>query len=288
MFLPQLIKILTLGALSFIIAMFLAPLVYRFLVKYRLGKQIRKENAPVFQSLHLKKEGTPTMGGIVIGLSVIILSFATFVLAKFFGGFWDYLNFINRKETYLPLAAFILAALIGLFDDLLGIFGKGKKRDGLEMGRKIILYLIIALIGAWWFYSKLEWRELYIPFLGVFPIGFWAVPLFVFIIIATAFSSNETDGLDGLAAGILLIGYVSLGTVAFILGRYDLAAFTAIIIGGITAFLWHNIYPAKFFMGDLWNNCNAYQYDFSSSFFCQYSCLRIIFCYYTSIKQENF
>ncbi len=267
------------GTLSFAAAMFLAPLVYRFLLKYRLGKQIKKEGAPVFQALHQKKEGTPTMGGIIIWIAILIVAFIIFVLAKIFNGFWEYLNFINRRETYLPLASFILAAFIGLFDDLLGIFtplerrydggsnsvrnslnSKGNfltgfknkgKGDGLAMGRKIILYAIVAGLGAWWFYFKLERTDLYIPFLGSIFIGPWYLLLFVFIIIATAFSSNETDGLDGLAAGILLIGYASLGAVAFVTGLYNLAAFTTVVIGALLAFLWHNIYPAKFFMGDV-------------------------------------
>ncbi len=235
--------------MSFIIAMFLAPLVYKFLVKCKLGKQIRKEGAPVFQSLHQKKEGTPTMGGIIICLTVIILSAAIFIIAKIFDGFWEYLNFINRQQTYLPLAAFVLAAAIGLFDDLMGIFRK--KGDGMSMGRKLLLYILVAVIGAWWFHYKLEWNDLYIPFVGVFTIGAWHIALFIFIIIAAAFSSNETDGLDGLAGGVLLIGYAALGVVAFVLGRHDLAAFTMVIIGALLAFLWHNIYPAKFFMGDI-------------------------------------
>jgi len=89
-----------------------------------------------------------------------------------------------------------------------------------------------------------------IPFFGSFAIGLWYIPLFMFIIIASAFSANETDGLDGLLGGVALFAFVALTAVAFSLGRYDLAAFGGAMIGALLAFLWFNIYPARFFMGD--------------------------------------
>ena len=108
----------------------------------------------------------------------------------------------------------------------------------------------MAAIGAYWFYFKLGWDIFYIPFLGNFIVGFWYIPIFIFIIVATAFSTNETDGLDGLAGGVLLFAFAALGALAFTQHHYDLAAFTCVIIGSLLAFLWFNIYPARFFMGD--------------------------------------
>jgi phospho-N-acetylmuramoyl-pentapeptide-transferase len=118
------------------------------------------------------------------------------------------------------------------------------------MKHKLLLYTGVAIIGAWWFYFKLGFNTLFIPFIGYFNIGFWYVPFFIFILIATAFSSNETDGLDGLAGGVLFFAFGALAVVAFIMGRYELAAMIAAILGSLLAFLWFNIYPAKFFMGD--------------------------------------
>lgn len=126
----------------------------------------------------------------------------------------------------------------------------GANGGGLKIRYKLILYAVVAILGAWWFYFKLEWTVLAVPFFGNFEIGWWYIPLFIFIIVASAFSANETDGLDGLLGGVLLFAFAALTTVAFVLGRYDLAAFGGMVIGSLLAFLWFNIYPARFFMGD--------------------------------------
>lgn len=227
-------KILGLASLSFIIAFLWAPFLLKFLNKYTLGKQIRRDaNAPIFQALHQKKEGTLTMGGILIWATTVFL-------VLFFWLFFPKLNFLSRKETFLPLASLIFAALVGLVDDLLV----------LEMRHRLWLYAAIAAIGAWWFYAKLEWRELHLPFWGDVNIDGWYIAVFLFIIIGTAFSVNESDGLDGLAGGLLLIAFLSYAAIAFVQKRFDLAIFCATIIGSLLAFLWYNIYPARFFMGD--------------------------------------
>jgi phospho-N-acetylmuramoyl-pentapeptide-transferase len=104
--------------------------------------------------------------------------------------------------------------------------------------------------GAWWFFFKLEWSIIHVPGVGDFEIGWWYFPLFIFVIVATAFSVNESDGLDGLAGGILLFCYGAYTALAFALGRVELAMFCAAISGALLAFLWFNVYPARFFMGD--------------------------------------
>lgn len=243
-------RLLILISTSFLIAFFAAPFLTHFLFKYRLGKQIRTEGAPVFARIHGSKEGTPTMGGILIWSTVLILSLSFWILSVFFDGVFGRLNFLSRSQTFLPLGALIFAALLGLIDDLLGVFRIGPKGGGLSMKHKIFLYTIIAAVCAYWFYFKLGFDIIYIPFLGNFSVGFWYLPIFIFIIVATAFSTNETDGLDGLAGGVLLFAFATLGALAFTQGRYDLAAFTGVIVGALLAFLWFNIYPARFFMGD--------------------------------------
>ena len=190
------------------------------------------------------------MGGVIIWATVIGLAVLFWVLDFLFDGFWGYLNFIDRAQTYLPLAAMLLAAVVGFADDLLGVLKIGPHGGGIKVRHKLVLYALMAAVGAWWFYFRLGWDFLYIPFLGNFKIGWWYFPFFMFIIIASAFSANETDGLDGLAAGVLLTAFASLTVVAFVLERYDLAAFGGAVIGALLAFLWFNIYPARFFMGD--------------------------------------
>ncbi|MFH1671620.1 MAG: phospho-N-acetylmuramoyl-pentapeptide-transferase [Candidatus Portnoybacteria bacterium] len=244
-------RVLVLGSVSFIFALAWTPVLIHFLKKYRSGKQIRTKDVPIFAKLHKKKEGTPTMGGILIWGTVLILTLIFFWLAKLGEGtFLENLDFLTRKETLLPLGALIASALVGWGDDLLGVFKIGPNGGGLKIRHRLLIYTAIAIFGAWWFFVKLEWDLIHIPFVGDFNIGFWYIPIFIFVLVATAFSTNQTDGLDGLAGGILLIAFASYGAIAFSQGKMDLAAFCGVIIGALVAFLWFNIYPARFFMGD--------------------------------------
>lgn len=246
------VRVLVMFALAFIVALFITPFVNSFLLKFNLRKKnIRDEkSAPVFYQFHKNKSQTPTMGGIIIWSTVISLALLFFILNFFFDGFASYLNFVNRAETYLPLAALFLAAVVGLVDDLFGILGKGPHGGGLSMKQKIGLYTAVAALGAWWFYFKLGFDFLYVPFIGNVQLGFWYIPFFIFVLTAAAFSANETDGLDGLAGGVLFFAFGAFAVVSFVLGRYDLAVMNAAILGALLAFLWFNIYPARFFMGD--------------------------------------
>lgn len=247
----QAVRILILCGVSFSVGLFLTPIVTKLLFKYKAGKQIRDaKEAPVFNSLHQGKAGTPTMGGVIIWVTVLGLSLIFFLLNVFFDGFWKYFNFVDRAQTYLPIAAMLIAAVLGMADDILGILRIGPKGGGISMKHKLSLYFIIALVGAFWFYFKLDWTSLYVPFVGSIEINGWYFPLFIFIMVASAFSANETDGLDGLLGGTSLFTFGSLTAVSFAMQRYDLAVFSSMIVGALLAFLWFNIYPARFFMGD--------------------------------------
>lgn len=249
----QIIRILLLTFLSFIIAIVLTPLLTHYLYKYRLAKRIRDEGTtPIYSKLHAQKAGTPTMGGMLVWgtLLIVILIFA--VLPQLFPSseFLSKLDFLSRSETFLPLGALIASALVGLVDDLFNTRRIGPSGGGLRIRHKIVLYFLIALFGAYWFYAKLDWTTLHVPFVGNFDIGIWYIPIFLFIIVATSFSVNEIDGLDGLAGGTLLAAFGAFGAIAFAQGRFDLALFCGVIIGALLAFLWFNIPPARFFMGD--------------------------------------
>ncbi|PKL72766.1 phospho-N-acetylmuramoyl-pentapeptide-transferase [Candidatus Kuenenbacteria bacterium HGW-Kuenenbacteria-1] len=250
------IKIFFLSTLSFLIALIWVPFLISFLNKNKLKKNIRESvNSPIFSKMHRIKSGTPTMGGILIWGTTLIVALLFSFLAKFtLLPIFEQLNFLTRPETLLPLGALIASALVGLGDDFLNIKKIGPNGGGLKVAHRLIIYTLIAglvaCFGAWWFYYKLEWSIIYIPFLGHFNIGFWYIPLFIFIIVSTAFSVNETDGLDGLAGGILLFSFITFGFMAFILGKVNLAAFCGVISGALLSFLWFNVYPAKFFMGD--------------------------------------
>ena len=245
-------KIGILSLLSFLIAFLFTPLLTHFLYKYKLGKQIRDSvSAPIFSAMHKEKAGTPTMGGLLIWMPVLFLDLLFFSLNNLFpGALFEKFNFLTREQTLLPLGILVFAAIIGLVDDYLGVKKIGPKGGGLGVLYRLGLYTIIALIGAFWFYFKLDWDVFNIPFVGNFAIGWWYIPLFIFIVVATAFSVNETDGLDGLAGGTLATTFAALGAICFTQGKFELAAFCGAIMGALIAFLWFNINPARFFMGD--------------------------------------
>lgn len=247
------LRVLVISLTSFIVALAITPLALHTILRFNLRKQIRtSDSAPIFSKLHAGKEGTPTMGGVIVWGTVLGLGLFFWVFDIFFDGFFNYLNFVNRAETFLPIAALIIGSFLGLFDDFLGVLKIGSKGGGLTVSRKLGVYTLISGLGAWWFYSPniLDWQVIHVPFFGNFDIGAWYILIFMFIIVASAFSANETDGLDGLLGGVSLFAFGALSVVAFSLGRFDLAALSATIVGALLAFLWFNIYPAKFFMGD--------------------------------------
>lgn len=231
-------KIFWMTIASFSLAMLFTPILTDILYRYKLGKKIRQGTTPIFSRLHKGKENVPTMGGVLIWVTVLILT----------------LLFNNsRSQTWLPLFTLITAAILGLADDLYNIFRIGPNGGGMRSRYKLVWQIIIALVGAWWFYYKLEWGTKYgihIPAVGDFTIGWWYMPLFVLVIVGMSNAVNITDGLDGLAGGLLALAYSAYGIIAFVNGSYGLAGFCAAIVGALLAFLWFNIYPARFIMGD--------------------------------------
>ncbi len=249
----EIVRVLLLSAVAFVVAFAWAPLLIGFLQKWKMGKVIRTEiDAPIFAKLHEKKRGTPTMGGFLIWGTVFVLAVVFYYVAPILpeGSVWARLNFLSRSETLLPLGALVASAMVGFVDDYFNVRGIGPKGGGLRMRHRLLIYTAIAVVGAWWFRVKLDWDLLHMPFVGDFNIGLWYVPFFILVIVATAFSVNESDGLDGLAGGTLLTSFGAYAVIAFAQGRYDLAVFCGVILGALLAFLWFNIHPARFFMGD--------------------------------------
>jgi phospho-N-acetylmuramoyl-pentapeptide-transferase len=227
------IKVLLLTFISFTLAMLWIPVLTHFLYKYQLWTKVRKENAPIFNNIHKQKQQVPSLGGLVIWVTV-------FLVTMMFN--------LSREATWLPLFTLVVAGLLGLFDDLTSIFGK----KAMRARHKLFWQLLIAAIGAYWFYVKLEWgtKGVHIPGVGDYSIGSWYIPLFIFVIVATMNAVNITDGLDGLAGGLLSFSFFALGVIALASGQYGIAGFCGTIIGALLAFLWFNIYPARFIMGD--------------------------------------
>lgn len=251
-FYGELVRALIIFAITFVVALSWTPLLTHFLFKYKLGKRIRSSSeAPIMSQLHAKKAGTPTMGGVLIWVTVLVV----ILVLSAFNYLWPnsslaFLDFLSRSQTKLPLGILVVAAVVGLVDDFFNIRGKGAHGGGLRVRHRLFIYTAIALVGAWWFWSKLQWDVLAIPFVGTVSIGWWYIPIFLLVIVATAFSVNETDGLDGLAGGTLLSSFAAFGAIAFFEQRYELATLCAAIDGALLAFLWFNIFPARFYMGD--------------------------------------
>jgi len=247
----EIIIILLLSSLAFLVAIAWTPLWSKLLYKYKLGKTIRNSGlTPIFSKLHAAKSGTPTMGGVLVWLTTIVFAFGLFYLAKIFPFFQPF-DFLTRTETWLPIGCLAASALVGLVDDWLDVRGKGAHGGGgLTMSYRLLIYTAIALVGALWFYFKLSRDTFHVPFLADFHLGPWYILIFIVVIVATAFSVNQTDGLDGLAGGVLLTSFAAYAVIAFVNGKYDLASFCAVIVGSLLAFLWFNITPARFFMGD--------------------------------------
>lgn len=236
---------------SFIVALLLTAPFLKLLKKYKVHKKLREnastgEKAVRFLSLHKKKEGTPTMGGILIWGTTLLIVFGSRILSAL--GIVEN-SLLNRKETWLPIAALIAAGLLGAVDDILNIKGLGKSK-GINIKPKFFWLVFLSFIGGLWFHYKLGFDAITLPGIGDFMIGIWYIPLFMLVIVATANAVNVTDGLDGLAGGLLVIAFASFGVIAFAQGLLILAAFCAVITGACLAFLWFNVPPAKFYMGD--------------------------------------
>lgn len=229
-----------LTGLSFAIAMLWTPLFTDFLFRNKLGKRIRQtsvdsKSAPIFYKLHKGKENTPTMGGLLIwGTAAVI----TLVLN------------LDRAGTWLPLFVLVATGVIGAIDDLMNIYGIGPHNGGMQFRVRLLLFALVALIGAWWFFYKLGFSVLYVPGFDNLDLGIWYILLFVAVLVWTAFSTNQTDGLDGLNGGVMAIAYAAFAFIALFQGKVELAAFCGTLAGSTLAFLWFNIYPARFFMGD--------------------------------------
>lgn len=258
----SLIKVFAPAVISFFVGLFITPFLTSLFFKHKLWKQRSRklehtENdcdkiSEEFKKIH-NEEGelsTPRIGGIVIWLSVLISIMIISINAFIFNGeVSTKLDFLSKNQTLLPLFALIFASLIGLIDDLLQIKGGANFTDGISRKYRILVVLGIALVGAWWFYFKLGVTGVYIPFIGELFIGWLFIPFFIIVMLGV-FSGSVIDGIDGLAGGVMISAFASYMVIAFFNDQIDLAAFSAVIVGGILAFLWFNIPPARFYMGE--------------------------------------
>lgn len=254
----NILKVFGLSGVGFFVGILISPVLAHFLYKYKAWKKkgdikaISGEEASVINSLHREKQvNTPRMGGILIWASALLVIFIFWAASRIFPGeLTEKLNFLSRSQTWLPLFSLISAAIIGLVDDILQVKGKGKYiAGGLSLKKRIALVVFVGLIGALWFFYNLEVSEVLVPFFGHFDIGWFFIPFFIIVMLAT-FSGGVIDGLDGLSGGIFASIFAAYSGIAYFQNQIDLAAFCAVLTGSILAFLWFNIPPARFYMGE--------------------------------------
>lgn len=231
-----------LSVAAFLLATALTPIYTYVAYRYRFWKKQRDtsttgEKLFVFVKLHKEKfkRNIPTMAG---AIGVIAITTVTLVN-------------LDRGETWLPLAALLGGAFVGILDDIINLRGDGTGVAGMRSSVKFLMITALGLALGWFFCVKLGYSSVHIPFVGPLEIGWFMIPLFAFAVVATGNAVNISDGLDGLAGGLLALSFSTFGVIALLQGQFHLAGFCFTVVGALLSYLWFNIYPARFFMGDV-------------------------------------
>ncbi len=252
------IKVFGPSALSFLIGIALTPVVTHYLYRHQAWKKkagktdMDGAHAAIFSELHKDKEvGTPRLGGIVIWSSVLVTTFLLWILALIFQTpLLEKLDFFSRSQTWIPLAALLLGALIGMADDLMEIYSmKDHQAGGMSLKKRLFIVSSTGIICGLWFYNKLNVDGIGLPFGSEIYLGWVLVPLFA-VVMLLIYSGGVIDGIDGLSGGVFATIFSTYAGIAFAQNQIDLAALCAVLVGGILAFLWFNIPPARFYMSE--------------------------------------
>lgn len=254
----DIVKIFIPSTLCFIIGIFLTVPISGYLYRHEMWKKVAGKktlegaDTPIFTSMHRGREtSVPKMGGAVIWLSSFATVTVLYLLMMFFPTeITQKLMFLSRNQTWVPLAALLIGGIVGLVDDYLDVGGvKDHLSGGLSLKKRLAVVAVISLLISVWFYAKLDVDSIGLPFIGDFYIGWLIIPLFMLVSLGI-YSGGIIDGIDGLAGGIFAAIFASYAGIAFYQQQIDLAAFSAMIVGGILAFLWFNIPPARFYMSE--------------------------------------
>lgn len=229
----------------------------RLLYKWKFQRVRQKtldafdKRTPIFDKFHQKKTGTPVGGGLLIILLVTILFPIVLLLMRYF---WIPITSVYpmAKEIQILLFTFLSFGILGLVDDIKKTFSwAGLKFFGLRLRHKLIVEIVLALIIGYWLMQDLHIDIFYIPILGVFQMGWWYLPFAAFVIIAFANAYNITDGLDGLASGVLMIALFAFWFISASILDTPLSIFITLWLGAVIAFLYFNVFPARIFLGDV-------------------------------------
>jgi phospho-N-acetylmuramoyl-pentapeptide-transferase len=240
-FTQEIITIFALSFFAFCVAMLLTPVYTFFAYRYKFWKQRRTtsttgELLSVVTQQSTRTRNVPTMAGLITIVAVTLITL---------------LFNLDRQQTWLPLAALLGGGLVGLIDDFINVRGKGQGVAGLRAPIKFAMITAVAAIGAWFFYYKLGYTTVHIPFAGELALGWLLIPLFTLVVVSAGNAVNISDGLDGLAGGLLMSAFGAFGIIAVMQGNFGIAAFCLTVVGALLSYLWFNIAPARFFMGDV-------------------------------------
>jgi phospho-N-acetylmuramoyl-pentapeptide-transferase len=231
---------LSLGSITFLLTVIWGGPLIRILRFLGVGEQIRIEGP----QRHFTKLGTPTMGGWLVVIPVLFVTL-TLNLVSILGP----LTVLGRS-ILLPMLVMILNALLGAWDDWLGV-RKGGRGEGMRARTKFFWQVIISLGAAMALKYALDAPELFLPnYPEEIPLGIWYVPVAMFLIVGFGNAVNLTDGLDGLAGLISATAFATYGVIALLQGQVFLVRFCFTLVGALFAFLWYNVHPAELFMGD--------------------------------------
>jgi phospho-N-acetylmuramoyl-pentapeptide-transferase len=244
-------RILIPFVLTFCVGIVLAPVLTGYLYKYKVwkkkgGKQaIDGTEAVEFTKLHGERElQTPRMGGLLIWGSVLAVGAVTSVLALISREYFWSIDFVDRSQTWLPLAGLLVGGAIGFLDDLLEVT---RSKGGLALRYRLLIVALLGAFAGWWFYDKLDVSAVGIPLWGPLELGALFIPFFVLVTLAV-YASGTIDGIDGLSGGVFGIIFMAYAGIAFAQNQITLAALSAAISGAVFAFLWFNVPPARFWM----------------------------------------
>ena len=249
----EVMRIFVPATVAFIIGVVITPFLAHYLYKYKMWKPkggktaMDGTQATEFNRLHEHKEvGTPRFGGVVVWVSVLLTADLLSLLARGFPDVFSTLAFISRSQTWVPMTAMAMGALVGFADDLFEVSG----RQGLRLRVRLLFVAGVSVLCAWWFYDKLDVSSITMPFVsGPVELGALFIPFFVLVALFI-YAGGVIDGLDGLSGGIFATIFSAYSGIAFFHAQYDVAALCAAIAGGLLAFLWFNIPPARFYLSE--------------------------------------
>jgi len=223
----------------------------RFLRRQQVTKDFLGTRTKIFDRFHKHKVGIPVGGGWLL-ITVVCLLYALIFPLITLAGVFISKCYPVREELNILFFTFISFGLLGLYDDIKKFFGFQKSGFfGLRLRHKFLIQWILAFTVGVLLYRNLGVDFINIPFLGVIKLGIWYIPLAAFIIVAFANALNITDGLDGLASGLLMICLFALWILSSRALDTPLSVFLSLWIGALLAFLYFNVYPARIFLGDV-------------------------------------